>query len=640
MINISKAKSWYGKANVPYVGTKKFAEFAAGMTGFYGSSLFVGRTTDCSLKKEVTYRVDSNAENATINLETLTVTLPGFYFLSEFYQRLGLSHDEERFVALSVINGSIIHELLHLEYTELPLDEAIRRVRANLRIDGLSVSDNVVSYFCGLTEDILIEGFTNVDHVKDFILVKNDVFFSEDDFLDACINIDLEKITWTNILNIAIFFKNERLRESKYWKMNTISLEIGNVFREFVFKYSKKYLKPSAKIEAIVSIIKSLANLVTAEEGLNNDLGKGTGISIKVQDSEDSNEDSEDSSSKGSGRDDRVVNIEVSAQISNAIESSISEIGTEEVLVFRKFEEAINNLSPSEILNNLKSKIVDISDLPKHGWTGWLEDLTRDNFDAFAQTLKRLRSVNNVPGIPTQSGSKILKGKLYKANTENAKIFTRRSKRKAPIRCEVITLADISGSTRTHYKSKYMLIEEIVAATKANFKSLAKASIYTRAFAFTTKPPTQETNNFGREEVNYIVHIASSGSIYKHKKSMSIDERFSSVSKIKNFNNMDGFAIQEMEAQFSKNENTKKILCVISDGLPSAIDYYGRQAINHTKTAIEKLRSRGILIFAFVVGGVKCEEIAKIYGEAYTIDCTSKKRFETEIQKVLLPYLQ
>lgn len=78
-----------------------------------------------------------------------------------------------------------------------------------------------------------------------------------------------------------------------------------------------------------------------------------------------------------------------------------------------------------------------------------------------------------------------------------------------------------------------------------------------------------------------------------------------------NSNNADGFAIQYCGDLLLKRNSNKKVLVVISDGYPMAINYSGAPAESHVKTVVEGLERRGVFVIQIAIDGINSERMFK-----------------------------
>lgn len=94
-------------------------------------------------------------------------------------------------------------------------------------------------------------------------------------------------------------------------------------------------------------------------------------------------------------------------------------------------------------------------------------------------------------------------------------------------------------------------------------------------------------------------------------------------------NNVDGMAIAYNCEKLLKRNEKKKVLIVISDGLPCAYGMNNQDSLKLAIQMVQKYRKKGIEVFGAVIDGEK-ERIQEIYGDR-TMDCTDLESLSPEL---------
>lgn len=101
--------------------------------------------------------------------------------------------------------------------------------------------------------------------------------------------------------------------------------------------------------------------------------------------------------------------------------------------------------------------------------------------------------------------------------------------------------------------------------------------------------------------------------------------------------NIDGAAITYIGEKLLKRPEDKKVLIVISDGLPAGCSFYSKSDEEDTKLAAEHYRKKGIEVFGAIVDNV--EPVSRLYGKDYCFDCTSPGELEKQFIKLIKKYV-
>ena len=75
------------------------------------------------------------------------------------------------------------------------------------------------------------------------------------------------------------------------------------------------------------------------------------------------------------------------------------------------------------------------------------------------------------------------------------------------------------------------------------------------------------------------------------------------------YNNADGYALQQIFSKFSKQENTKKLVIMLSDGEPLARRYSSRPAREHVRKVVRKGLNSGIRVLSVALDNFYQEDM-------------------------------
>ena len=103
-------------------------------------------------------------------------------------------------------------------------------------------------------------------------------------------------------------------------------------------------------------------------------------------------------------------------------------------------------------------------------------------------------------------------------------------------------------------------------------------------------------------------------------------------------NNHDAIALQAVANALHKRPETRKVLLVISDGLPYASGFRGKKAAEQTAKSVAEIERSGIRIFAAALAGCY-EEVRGIYGENRVVDIQDLGNLPNALTKVIKKYV-
>lgn len=211
-------KKWYswGGVEIAGIGTVEFLRQAASSVAFVKLGREAQRNdVDTSPTNDFTVTV-TNQPTASCDLDNRVVALGMQYADGTTFGELGfdVTDPESRFRLIGMINGSMIHEGLHLAYTHRITDGLWQNLQTNMgELAG------VLMQVWNIVEDIYIErraatqsNNTALARNLKWVEFKNDQLFSVDRLDKVAGEFDG---TLPRALNLLSFFKNEKLTRRK-----------------------------------------------------------------------------------------------------------------------------------------------------------------------------------------------------------------------------------------------------------------------------------------------------------------------------------------------------------------------------------------------------------------------------------------
>jgi len=634
-------KNWYMKGQyIPQLGTIQFAKFAA-----HGFSLIK------EIKKsDVFYRIDPMAPTAYYDHINRAVALPGWYFIPEAIARFSDMKDPAA-DALTLINGSTIHEALHAQHTKFAPDHYIREVQ---ELFGFRVSQQLVAIIANTVEDLSIESNKKLsEYQKDWLRAKNALLFS--DKVWAELESKIDKSSPMQIAQALSAYKREDLRERMATLFNPEILAL----LETVIK--RNLMPPVDKTRIIFAIVKQLLkdSVPPPKSEMTSAPGDGDKTPDKTSDKtedEDGNEDDSKTSDKtedefdddededggGSGDFDDFDDAEPELDIpdqeydeepidnskvqndspkSEEVEEALEEAAEKAAEKLEKMAKEFANEFVKEFKKNERTETLGVNkytldELRKHLSIKEISEISVESLplrpinltNRFVNLLKQMRTVLPQHGRGKLSGGKIDVLRLHQVAIDN-KVFSTKTIDQSGNndKVEVIILVDGSGSmSRTEgYWSTY---QTCLSVSHKIFKALVSANILTQVWTHTSS---------GYDNWPLLVKIANN-------LTRNFDKKFELAGGMDLHENLDGIIIEELaKNHFTSDTRIQRILLVLSDGSPQSPSYPNHIGIPHTHVAIEDARKSGIKVYSLslVKGVVECN--SKIYGAEYNIDASA-----------------
>lgn len=566
-------KSWYAltKSTLPEIDSEEFGNFTRGIAGIVKSTLNYGR------KHEGAFPIvsfSSEIPTAGCDIENRKIFMPTWYYSKEGLKQIGSDDIEPTSKSLACLNGSLCHEVLHLNHTTI----AMRAVPANARD------------IFNIVEDIYIEHFAPPQFAR-FLEAKNSIYFTASKFEEA-ISRFAETKSLEDFANCFVFFKNGEF------------LTLANVRRIGGLK-SIAFVDTLVKIFGIddrrecherLAYAKEIVAHFPGEESASSspDYTSGTGEERKE------GVEAQKAFKKAGGKKAEMA-IAAASKASHAIRAEVESL---------KAKAETEEIEKGFARHMRSARIVELEQFGSYGSYagGWTFD--ENLVDAsFARYLKAIRTVNTAPGVAQPRGSMIVNTRLSRIASDGKIFSNRQVTDNRHGQMEVLIVMDMSGSTSNIVTTKSgkaaQIVELITSAGYSAFKALRAANIATTLFIHSGGDHPE----IGRSLVYNMPGMKRSDEAFKKQ-----------VSKVACRQNYDGVVYEKLAGEFTKRIG-KKVMIVLSDGVPEAPDYNGSAAAAHTREVCKKLRKDGIAVICLSVGSKwVADKNAAIYGSEWTID--------------------
>lgn len=578
------SRSWYtlSRSFLPKFQTEKFAAFAGEGNAF--SYDVVGKVSD---DKPISIRVTKNTDTAYVDLRTNSIYLSSKYFTKELYEKfVGETEDLEE-IAIGLINGSIIHEALHIRHTtSLDIEDALKRIPHRFERAVAKFGKQPVFFMFNVLEDIYIEAQVDDKLVK-WIEASDNILFTEDSFEHK----ELEDIF--AVINLAVMYKNRNLRDNP--EFERLPSEALDILERLADPKNKSVILD--RVRATYDFLDCFE--FETEDGV--DGGDGEGSDGEGSDGDKDSDGSESVEVKGEPIPSKGKEIldsieDLSDEELEALDEILSEVAKE----IAESEKELTEFSAG--FDKCYFKKVLERDIHKAGTYGKSAYPKNSTDFSFLKELVASRTVNRTPGQARTRGSVMVKQRLTRIATDG-KIFAKRdAERQRKSRIEIIINIDYSGSTRGP------IINGEVGAAKEISKVLRQANIAHSVYGHTSKGG----------DTPFLVHIFSHDMTNNNQ---DWEDRFTKAEGIHLEQNYDGVIIERLTEKFTGRNATRYIIN-LSDGSPCGPGYSGEAAKEHTKQAIGKAREAGINVFSISVVSHVVKDNNHIYGKDFNIDAS------------------
>lgn len=588
--------SWYFD-NIPEIETREFFRFVLESKDTIFKSIIGNKNVELKTTKHI----------ATAYTDLIDIYLPIVGFIVDFYINVYQIEIEDKYtatrIAVAVLNYMMIHEALHIHYTETLFYKFADDCKAYYSDKETKVIVNIRQ----IVEDLFIEHQCSLDFVSHyrFVDIGHRIIFNKtlQDFVLEKLDEQVNYLTLTNYFTTykSTYFENDHPFDKMLVQYvdkarNTKTDNDRNNLSIQIFEFFKKLIEEENEEELSEEEAFGESGEEETPYGLTDDFEK-----VQADNTGDGSETTAGSTEE---------------EANEEFDSVKREKRTEEEEI-KRLEEIQNRDSKKNVRVEHEAEYVDISnykfvDMPN------LRGIHR--FLSFASAPKKNHNVLK------EKGRRLVKNKLYRIATDN-KIFDDKkqevSRREKP---EVILLCDVSGSTDSYVGGGFNLRDYIVSAAREVYITLLKAGFASSVYAHTT-------SNFDNSLVFPIAANNMPFGEEGYKRHVNPTKMFAFAAEgIDNWGNADAIAVNYCSKKFTAKKNTK-VLIVISDGLPTE-----SVSGNHTeelKDVIRIARQNGIKIFSLSVAKGVVKNNNKIYGEQFNIAASDPRTIDKEMSKFL-----
>lgn len=484
---------------------------------------------------------------------------------NEYVERFK-TEEELPMIAMSVINGAIIHEALHLVHTKEGINSWADIVQGQPEYDDLlkdGVPSKLIFSCCNVVEDLYIEHVVP-QNLHKFIWSSWEMFFEAANIPD----IQGQDADGIDIFNACVFYKHEDLRQ----QIGQMLIKAGLSEVIFHLDYAMKSVMLSNRLRIGFQLAKLLHRMAPDDF---DQMPEWSGGGVSGQDGEP---------------------VEVDGDLER---------------MFEQMKQSIEAHADKELNSSAKIK--------QSCGVRWNEVVEDDIYDArrdarkiraygefdmqFVQMLKSQQADNRVVGPPLEMGGKIIKSRLARPDK---KIFGKRNMNKLVTkRKEIIFLADWSGSIRANGCGEYEagLLVEVA-------HELPQARLPFSIYAHTTKRTGHDMPS------PYLVHVASHNMVQHN---VDIPQRVEAMRSLASSTSVDGAVLEVVATKFT-NKPSERYIFVLSDGEPNCDGYRDRPAEDHTQSVVNRIREDGINVIVFSLVRSVIRNNDRIYGKAFNID--------------------
>lgn len=580
------ALRWYPRLSDP-IGTPPFLRFASRSLGLVSWM--------CDAKFEITH-------NQTAFTDGKTIHLPASYFLLDLYvDRLGdsyydLTSLDVTMMALSCINGSVIHEAMHVN--ESICDFSTLPTHFPGLVTEIHTHNSIFLMIMNLVEDLFIEAKCEVKfpQLYPFVFDKNQVLLNEHTLSkwladEAHSGPDQEK-TLHELNSHIIHLKNVHLRDKPFW----------NNFSEIrrLFLLAPTMATPKGRVKLAVEIYDLMKSM--EESGT---LPSGSLTESDLPFEGDFKLIGANSIPWDDGTPELLENLR---QAVKAIEAEI-----EKAMII--VDDPVVDMESRMNLEGLPIRFQSVK-------TKSRSSIEIDSeFRQFRNLFRYLVEEKRTLGMPLESGSKIVKQRLWRIQTDQKVLSIHDAKAMKKGRPEIIILIDASGSMASRRYDGKTLFHKTVSCAYSAFLSLMEGRIATAIYAHSTV--YEHDDVFSGRSLPAIYAVASFNMPLMDptvlQTTYDTEMRFSGLLDVDNSENYDGVAVKFVGNRFSGRPGSKALL-VLSDGLPSAGSSYGGElGCQHTAAVAEQLRSQGISVVSLSLVKEVMEANNGIYGSEFNI---------------------
>ena len=607
---------WYTTTHnlIPELGTNRYFNFA-------GHSLELAYTSS-KTQKQITCTIVDDAPAAFNKVGTNEIGFPKWYFFKEAFEKMVPEAEDFEAIAVATLNGSMLHEGLHIRFNEAPSLQAILTLHPLIR-DTEKLYGDLYWQALNIFEDLYIEahGKRDLGIYFKFIEMKNEIFFNEDKLNEIAALYDG---SLAKALSLSVAFKNADLRETEaFGKLPKGAIELMNsVIYETMIQRDRAI--KAAKFCRLFEAPENPEHSETCEggeEGEDGKEGEGSGSKAKPSSFGENPTEAEAAEAKEAAE---AAKEEMTKKTTSKIAKEFGEgvKAAERMIEGHDFSLGID-----------KPKMIDVMDASSDD--DYVERaFVKPNF-SFLRNLLRLKTQNHTAGEAKKVGAKIVNTRLYRIATDQKICAQLNSTKLVKKECEFIILVDASGSMGGNRAvddggNRVTLYQMVLSTAQQIFEAVRGAGISVSVYAHTSR--FLRSSGGSRFEAPMIYKIARFSA---QKSTTNNTVRFDKASHLALRENFDGLVIEQIAKEFT-NKNGQRVLLVLSDGTPWGPRYQGSEANEHTKEVIKQTRKSGIGVFCMSLIDEVVRSNDYIYGNQYNVNATTnvQHQFEKIIAKI------
>lgn len=554
-------RSWY-KSYLPSLSSIDFIQWAS-------------RSASLAHKiVKAPIRVDPKSTSAYTDGKTITV--PALYFSKDYHANLGYGDEANSLSAITALNGSMIHEALHIVLSECDLRKA---VVGNKRAEEL-IEQASFQTILNLVEDLFIEHYGRFANANIFPFVegKNELFFSPKS-LDERLQQFTEAKDQTSLLNLLLARKNTKIDDDELW----------NDFKPFVDLLDEAKDIMLTKQERVALAVRI------------HDLFESEDAQQSVGFSPDGDFISENKIDATIGIAEGELATELLEQLVEAMEGQLESTAN----IFNQAAE-LAEMSPVKATESKFSSVPEVKFEHVRSTLHGSIEATAD-FRNFARMFKYLYEEKHTLGRPNDSGTRIVKQRLHRILTDGKVLAYHDKKTISRGKPKVVLLLDASGSMSG------VLWNMTRSAAYGAFLSLQRAGISVAAYAHTS---VSESYLGAHEPIVYGIAAFNMplGRSSHPTTTSDVRGRFAGLNDIYLQENFDGYAIKYVANLFPSSPGSN-VMIVFSDGRPAGgSSYGGPAALEHTKEVVNSVRKSGTSVISMSLTEGVMDSNNRIYG--------------------------
>lgn len=588
---LSLISKWYRGFTPKRLGSRFFVEFVAQN----------GELANMIAKARLSFRADV----PTACTDGIEIFLPATYFMSEFFDLINVPPKQQVLAALACINGSQVHEALHVWLSPCKIDEYMKASHPA----AWDTYKTLLAQAFNVVEDLFIEETLrqSVVHSKlePFMTLKNAVLFGERNL----------SILEEDLADPTLLEPKDVVRCLSYLKDRAITAQVSELFDQaellqavmIVEQGLELYRMASYSDRAAVAIelceyLVKLQEQGKLAETPEEDEGAGEVGSIVIMIDGD-----------GAGKAEAMAAGEMPESVLQAIAQSLNEALEEAA----EHQRIIHSREGGEIDTNkvAKTRLVDAMDIKTKTSPRPITD--EREWSVLGRALRYARTIAHTPGRPREEGSTLLSSRLAHILIDGKVLAYRdaqKTKRGVP---ETIMLIDGSGSMRGHQvaEKRTTLLEYVASCAHGGFQSMMQAHLPCAVYSHTTY------GEYGECAGPLVFAVAAFEMPLNDSRPVitaNARQRFNMLVRAESNSNYDGLAIEFVGKRFTKRPGSK-LLIVMSDGQPYGPSYSAGEAIKHTTQVVNNLRKHGVQVIAISLVRDVVANNDEIYGKDYNV---------------------